>query len=177
MSFAEAPIVSTNRLTLRAHRVEDFAALHAMWSEPVVHEFITARPPTPEESWGRLLRYAGHWKLLGYGYWAVEERATGHFVGEMGFADYHRNKMAALKDTPELGWVLSQAVHRRGYATEALAAITEWGDRNFKAKRTACIIAPENAASLRVAHKLGFIEDKRTTYNDQPTVLLYRKAK
>ncbi len=174
MSFAQAPVISTNRLTLRAHRVEDFAALHAMWCEPVVHEFITGRPPTPEESWGRLLRYAGHWKLLGYGYWAVEERATGHFVGEMGFADYHRNKMAALNNTPELGWVLAPSVHRRGFATEALAAITQWGDRNFKAKRTACIIAPENLASLAVARKLGFIEDRRTTYNDQPTVLLYR---
>jgi RimJ/RimL family protein N-acetyltransferase len=177
VSFTEAPVISTARLTLRAHETHDYAALHAMWSEPQVHEFITGRPPTPEESWGRLLRYAGHWKLLGYGYWAVEERATGRFVGEMGFADYHRNKMAALKDTPELGWVLSTIVHRRGYATEALAAITQWGDRNFKAKRTACIIAPENTASLRVAKKLGFVEDRRTTYNGDPTILLYRTAR
>jgi RimJ/RimL family protein N-acetyltransferase len=177
VSFTEAPVISTSRLTLRAHRIEDFAALHAMWCEPVVHEFIIGRPPTPEESWGRLLRYAGHWKLLGYGYWAVEERATGAFVGEMGYADYHRNKMAALKNTPELGWVLSPAVHRRGFAIEALSAITQWGDRTFKAKRTACIIAPENTASLRVAAKLGFIEDRRTTYNGAPTIVMYRAAR
>lgn len=148
-----------------------------MWTDPVVYEFITGRPSTPEESWGRLLRYAGHWKLLGYGYWAVEERGTGRFVGDTGFADYHRNNLPALKDTPELGWVLSPAVHRRGYATEALAAITQWGDRNFKTRRTACIIAPENVASLRVAHKLGFVEDSRTTYNGDPTILMYRTPK
>jgi RimJ/RimL family protein N-acetyltransferase len=177
VSFTAAPVISTNRLTLRGHRVADFAALHAMWTEPVVYEFITGRPSTPEESWARLLRYAGHWKLLGYGYWAVEERATARFVGEMGFADYHRAVSPALKDTPELGWVLSPAVHRRGLATEALSAIIEWGDRNFTARRTACIVAPENLASLRVAKKLGFVEDRRTTYNSAPTVLLYRAAK
>jgi RimJ/RimL family protein N-acetyltransferase len=177
VSFTAAPIISTNRLTLRAHCAEDFAALHAMWTEPAVYEFITGRPSTPEESWGRLLRYAGHWKLLGFGYWAVEERATGRFVGEMGFADYHRAMMPSMKNTPELGWALSPAVHRRGFATEALSVIAQWGDRNFKVKRTACIMAPENLASLRVAAKLGFIEDRRTTYNGAPTVLMYRTAK
>lgn len=174
MSFSEAPVIITGRLVLRAHHRDDFAALHAMWTEPKVFEFITGRPSTPEESWGRLLRHIGHWRLLGFGYWAVEERATGHFVGEMGFADYHRNISPALKETPELGWILTSTVHGRGYATEALAAITSWGDGNLKSRRTACIIAPENAASLRVAAKFGFKEHKRTRYNDQPTVLFYR---
>jgi RimJ/RimL family protein N-acetyltransferase len=177
VSFTAAPVISTSRLTLRSHRVADFEPLHALWKEPAVYEFITGRPSTPEESWGRLLRYAGHWKLLGYGYWAVEERATGRYVGDMGFADYHRAILPSMKDTPELGWVLSPAVHGLGLATEALSAILAWGDGHFAGRRTACIIAPENTASLRVATKLGFKEHSRTSYKDEPTVLFYRAAR
>ena len=175
MSFSEAPLISTERLLLRGHRLADFDAVHAMWTSPAVYEFITGRPSTPEESWGRLLRASGHWKLLGFGYWAVEERATGRFVGEMGFADYHRAMTPSMKDMPELGWVLAPAVHRRGFASEALAAIASWGDRNLKARRTACIISPDNVASLKVAARLGFKEQLRTTYHGEPTVLLYRQ--
>jgi len=40
--------------------------------------------------------------------------------------------------------------------------------------RFACIIAPENAASLNVAAKMGFREAARTTYKGEPTVMLYR---
>ena len=118
-----APLLKTDRLILRRHNVEDFAALHEMWTEPVVYQHIVARPSTREESWSRLLRYVGHWALLGYGYWAVEEQATGSFVGEMGFADYHRDIDPPLDGRPELGWILKTSAHGAGYATEALSAI------------------------------------------------------
>ena len=175
MSFSTAPVITTSRLVLRSHRLADFEPLHAMWSDPAVYEFITGRPATREESWARLLRYLGHWQLLGFGNWAVEERATGGFVGEMGFADYHRDMKPSLKDTPEQGWVLSPQVHRRGYAMEALSAICDWGDRNLKGKKTACIISPDNLASMRVAQKLGFVEHRRTSYQGAETVLHFRK--
>jgi len=112
---------------------------------------------------------------LRFGYWAVEERATGHFIGEMGFADYHRDMKPSLKDTPEQGWILSPHVHRRGYAMEALSAICDWGDRNLNGKKTACIIAPDNLPSMRVAEKLGFREYRRTSYQEVETILFYRK--
>ena len=80
-----APTLETERLVLRAHRVEDFSDLAALWADPVVTRFISGVPQTAEESWSRLLRYAGHWLLLGFGYWAVEEKATGNFLGEVGF--------------------------------------------------------------------------------------------
>jgi RimJ/RimL family protein N-acetyltransferase len=38
----------------------------------------------------------------------------------------------------------------------------------------ACIIAPENIASLRVAEKSGFRTAHRTTYRGEPTLMLYR---
>ncbi len=168
------PILETDRLTLRGHRLEDFAACASLWADPIVTRYIGGVPLTAEESWSRLLRYAGHWELLGFGYWVVEEKATGNFLGELGFADLKRDLDPSLGDTPEAGWVFSSAAHGKGYATEAVRAILLWGDAHFSATKTACIIHPENAASIHLAEKSGYREAERTTYKDKPTLLFYR---
>jgi|SRR5581483_9086358 len=172
----DIPILETERLHLRAHRVDDFPDSARMWSDPNVTRYIRDTPFTPEETWSRLLRYIGHWTLLGFGYWAVEEKETGSFVGEVGFADYRRNITPPLDGIPEIGWALAPQGHGRGFATEAVLAVTAWGDSHFARKRTACIIAPDNLASIRVAVKSGYQEWMRTTYHGNPTVMYVREA-
>ena len=68
-----------------------------MWADPEVTRYIGGRPFGVEEVWTRLLRYAGHWALLGYGYWAVIEKSSGRFVGEAGLADFHRGEVATRR--------------------------------------------------------------------------------
>jgi RimJ/RimL family protein N-acetyltransferase len=176
-SALSVPILETERLKLRGHRLEDFECCAAMWADPGVTRYIGGKPLTEEESWARLLRYAGHWALMGFGYWVAEEKATGSFVGEVGFADYKRDLTPSLKGVPEIGWVLASSAHGRGYATEAVRAAVEWGDRNFHTDRTACIIAPENLASIRVAEKCGYRKSQVATYKGHPTLMFVREAK
>lgn len=168
------PILETDRLILRPHRREDFEAVHAMWQHPAIYTQITGKPSTREQSWARLLRYAGLWPLIGYGFWAMEDKATGRFVGELGFADFQREINPPFGDAPEMGWVLAPEIHGKGYGSEALASVVEWGDTFFKQDRALCIISPENAASLRVAEKNGFSKVLETTYTDEPVILLER---
>src|SRR3954463_15564591 len=104
---ANIPTLQTTRLTLRGPGLADFAASAALWADPEVTRFITGRPATAEEVWTRLLRYVGHWALLGFGYWVVQETASGRFVGEVGFADYHREMEPSLAGSPEIGWVIA----------------------------------------------------------------------
>lgn len=148
-----------------------------MWSDPEVIRYIGGKPFTREEVWARLLRYAGHWAMLGYGYWVVRDKQSGRFLGEVGFADYHREIVPSLIGTPEVGWALDPAVHGQGYATEAVRAALEWADRQWPGGETACIVAPENLPSLRVADKCGYREQLRTTYKGKPTILLRRPAR
>lgn len=148
-------VIETERLLLRPHRGDDFAGDMVLWTDPDVLRFLGGKPSTGEEVWSRLLRYAGLWSILGYGYWAIEDRASGAFLGEVGFADFRREMVPAL-DAPELGWALVGAAHGRGLGTEAVRAALAWGDRHLAADRTLCIINPENAASLRVAEKVGY---------------------
>jgi RimJ/RimL family protein N-acetyltransferase len=169
----DIPRLETERLILRAHRLEDFAECAAMWADPSVTHFI-GKPSTEQEAWARLLNYAGLWSLLGFGYWAVEEKATGRYIGDVGFADFKRDIQPSLREMPELGWVLAARAHGHGYATEAVRAALAWGDGNFGGRRAACIIKPEHARSIRVAEKCGFKEFRRTTYKDAPTIVFVR---
>ena len=174
MPQSETPVLTTARLTLRAHTRDDFEDNFAMWSDPRVTTHIGGRPFTREECWQRFLRYGGMWALLGFGYWAARETTTGAFVGDVGFANLGRDLDPPLGDAPEAGWVLSPAAHGKGYATEAMRAITAWGDERFGQARTVCIIAPENRTSLGVAAKLGYVEYARAPYKESPIILLER---
>jgi RimJ/RimL family protein N-acetyltransferase len=168
------PIIQTERLTLRGHTLADFDECAAMWGDPLVARYIGGRPSTPEEVWARVLRYAGLWALLGYGYWVVRERASGCFVGEVGLADFHREVTPPLGDAPEAGWVLAAWAHGHGYATEAVRAALSWADANLAAPRTVCLIAPENAASIHVARKCGYREWARGTYKGEASIICER---
>jgi RimJ/RimL family protein N-acetyltransferase len=170
----EVPTVDTARLVLRGHGLDDLADSAALWGDPAVTRYIGGRPSTEEEVWSRLLRYAGHWAALGYGYWVVVERASGRFVGEVGLADFRRAIEPSLAGAPEAGWVLAPWAHGRGYATEAVRAALAWYEDRFGPTRTVCIVDPAHAASLRVAARCGFRELARTTYHGDPTVVLER---
>jgi RimJ/RimL family protein N-acetyltransferase len=127
-----------------------------MWSDPMVVRHTIGEPSPPQRTWLRILAYRGHWTLLNYGYWAVEEMASGLYIGEVGFADFKRDLAPAVAGLPELGWALVPASHGKGYATEALRAAVAWGDAQLAQSRTVCIIQRDNHASFRVAEKLGY---------------------
>jgi RimJ/RimL family protein N-acetyltransferase len=168
------PVIETPRLRLRAHTFNDYPASCALWSHPEVIRYTLGKPATPEEVWSRLLRYLGSWAFLGYGYWAVEERETRAFVGEVGLCNLQRELTPPLGDLPEIGWVLSPSHQGKGYATEAAKAVLDWSSAApLSARRLACIIHAENGPSLRVAEKLGFLPSYRTTYRDSPTLVLF----
>jgi RimJ/RimL family protein N-acetyltransferase len=175
-SAVEIPRLETERLKLRGHRLDDFVHCAAMWADPNVVKHVGGKPFTQEESWTRLLRYVGHWALLGFGYWVIEEKTTGNFIGEIGFADYKRDIEPLLSGMPEIGWVFASQAHGKGYATEAVRAVVAWGDAHFFSTRTTCVIDPENLASIRVALKCGYRELQATTYKGHPTVIFVRDS-
>lgn len=166
-----APVIETSRLILRPHAMADFDAYVAMWGDPEMARFISGKPRTREESWLRFPRHAGMWSLLGFGFWAIEEKETGRFVGEAGFHEARREIEPSIEGVPEAGWGLSPDVQGKGYATEAMRTVLGWGMRRFGPVRSVCIIDPANTASLRVAEKCGYREVLRTTYHGEPTIL------
>ncbi len=168
------PIVETNRLLLRGHRLDDFPAIFEMWRDPTVTRFIGGQPRSEEDCWSKFLRAAGFWTHLGYGYWIAEEKATGSVVGELGFGEFKRDLSPSIRGEPEAGWALAAPFHGKGYASEGVEAIVKWGDAKGFGARMSCIIDTENKASIRVAEKCGFSETARTTYHGAPTIIFHR---
>jgi RimJ/RimL family protein N-acetyltransferase len=172
--LSSVPVLETERLRLRAHRAEDHAECTAIWSDPEVVRQIGGRPFPAEEVWRRLLQYAGLWSLLGYGYWAVEEKASGRYIGDIGFADFRRDLQPSLEGMLEFGWVLAPHAHGKGYASEAVAAAMAWAEQHRPSLRAVCIIDPVNQPSIRVAEKAGFKRWQETIYHGGPTIVFAR---
>jgi len=170
----DIPVLTTERLSLRGPATDDFQHLTALWGDPDVVRHISGNPSTPSESWMRLLTSAGHWALLGFGYWMVEERASGRFVGQVGLADFKRDIEPDFGGAPEAGWVLAPWSHGKGYATEAVQAALAWGEANLAMTRCVCMISPDHPASLRVAEKCGFTPFAETEFKSSPVILLER---
>lgn len=157
-------MITTDRLILRKHTLADADAVFQLASDPTVLQFIHGRPPSPEEAWHRLLRYAGHWSLLGYGMFAVFERAGNRCIGEVGLADFQRGLGADVDGVPEAAWVFAGSSHGKGFASEAMGAALGWFDAQGLSSRAVCIIEPGNAASIGVANKLGFVRYGQGVY-------------
>jgi RimJ/RimL family protein N-acetyltransferase len=169
-----APQIETRRLILREHRLADFPDCRAMWADPNVTRYIGGKPSTEQQTWLRFLGFVGLWSVLDFGYWAIEERTSGQFIGQIGFADFKREIDAQMRTVPELGWVLAAPFHGRGYATEAVRAAVAWGDEYLAESRTVCIIDPANRASVRVAEKCGYTNFRRTLFMGEPAMFLER---
>jgi RimJ/RimL family protein N-acetyltransferase len=171
------PLLETARLKLREHRPSDLDAYAAMWADERVVRHVSGVPLTREQSWVRLLQYRGMWAMLGFGFWVIEERASGALIGEAGVQDMQREMGPGLDGALECGWGLVPGARGQGLAEEAVRAVLAWADRALPDKPVACIIAPENAPSQRLAAKLGFVESGGALYRGKQTAIWRRAAR
>ena len=150
------PPLETARLRLQAHTAADFDGLHTLWSDANITRHIGGVPSSRTESWSRLLRYRGLWSILGYGYWSIRLRSSGHYVRDVGFADFHRDAKPSIAGVPEAGWALATWAQGTGLASEAVSAALAWLDENTGYHRVLALINSSNASSIGVATKNGF---------------------
>ncbi|HEX8642905.1 MAG TPA: GNAT family N-acetyltransferase [Allosphingosinicella sp.] len=145
------PTLETPRLILRGWRPEDVAPYAAMMADAETARFITRKglPYSPAETWAEVAWLIGHWQLLGHGLFVVEERATGAFAGRVG--TLRQPGYPGL----EIAWALAPAARGKGYAGEAACAAIGWAFARDPVDRIISLIHPANAASRRVAARIG----------------------
>jgi RimJ/RimL family protein N-acetyltransferase len=168
------PVLETERLRLRPVLEADLAAHAAMLADPETVRFVGGKTATREEAWRKLLIGPGLWPVLGFGYWSVEAKEDGAYLGQAGFADFKRQMIPSIEGIPEMGWMFSPRAQGRGFATEAGRAALAWADEVLKGREIAAIIDHANAASIRVAEKLGFTAREDALYKGEPTLLFRR---
>ncbi len=169
-----SPILTTERLILTPAAITDFDDTQRLWRDEAFTRGITGRALSTEEVWFRLLRDIGHWAALGHGNWMMRLKADGTFVGGVGVLDYRRDLDPPF-NAPELGWGVGGAFQGQGLAREGLEAALAWVDGAWGARRTVCMISPDNAPSLKLAARVGFRPYAEATYKDGPVRLLERR--
>lgn len=168
-----APTLTTDRLVLTALRRDLFDQHFATMSDPRVIAFIGGgQPQTRIEAWRKFCQGAGLWALVGYGYWAICDRISGAMIGMGGLAQFERG-IVELEGLPEVGYALNAAWWGQGLTTEFLGAALDWSDAQGHVE-TRCIIAPENAPSIRVAEKNGYTNIGQVE-NELGVSLLFRR--
>ena len=166
--MTSAPTLETPRLVLRGRRADDFPAFAQLQADPHFQRYINGAPYGEQEAWSKFCFMAGSWSLHGYGFFLVEEKASGEYVGDAGVAEFHRAIDPSHVGVPEAGWGFAPRTWGTGIAGEAVAAALAWFDRAFDHPQTCCIIAAENHASARLAQRNGFRPSYIARFKGEP---------
>lgn len=168
-------MIETERLLLRRYRPDDLEALHALTEPEEMRRHLAPGAPSMEDSFARLQRTIGGWAVDGFGSFAIVERASGEYVGNGGIFRMVRSFDHGWEEAIEAGWIIAAGRWGQGYASEAMVAVHGWFDRAHGPRPTMCMIVPGNAASERLAAKLGY-RPSRTALHKGDTVQLYERA-
>jgi RimJ/RimL family protein N-acetyltransferase len=142
-------VLKTERLVLRPIGIADIDEFAALYADAEVTRFVGSLDRLQAEE--RLALAEREWTERGYGMFAVRDCATKRFLGRVGL------KYWPQFEETEIGWVLRRDAWGRGYATEAGGACIDWGFGQFAVPYLTAMIRPENAASTRVAQRLGLV--------------------
>ena len=144
--------LETKRLILRQWRKEDFLAFEKLTSDSTVMEFFPALL-SKEESDDLAQKFYDLIASCGWGFWAVEERESGHFIGYVGLHEPASN--LPFNPCVEIGWRLLKEYWGRGYATEAGEEALRFAFEELKLDEVLSFTALVNHRSEAVMKRLG----------------------
>ncbi len=158
--------LETQRLLLRGWRPEDRTPFAALNADPEVMRHFPA-PLTRRESDALADRIETYMERVGWGLWAMEERATGRFLGFTGLA--RPNFEAPFMPAVEIGWRLDRAAWGHGFATEAARAAAAFGFDQLELEEIVAFTVAANERSVAVMRRLGMTRDPAGDF-DHPLV-------
>lgn len=163
MPGARIPTIETGRLRLRPFTPQDQPAYAALRGDPDVVRFLPggeALVPFAEEiAQSRIQAFIDAWRT-GFGVWAVEEKATGAFLGQAGLAKLDRSTDV------EVLYALTRPAWGKGYAREAARASLDFAFETLGLSRVVAFVMPANTGSSRVLEAIGMRSLGEMTYND-----------
>ena len=148
-------ILETERLILRLQQVADIDALIDLWSDPEVTRFMGG---PRERDWLQtvLEETAQAPDAERYDLWPLIEKISGKVIGDCGLLEKEVEGKAEI----ELNYIFAVSAWGKGYATEIGTALIQHAFEELRIERLIALIEPENAASERVARKVGMHFDR-----------------
>ncbi len=142
--------IETDRLILRQvdmeRDLEPWARAH---SDEETVRFLGGKIMSRAQVWRFMAAVIGHWQIRGYGFFSVEEKTSGNWIGHVG--PWYPEGWPGR----EIGWTIAREHWGRGYATEAAMACRDFAFEQLGWDKVIHVILPGNAASVAVARKIG----------------------
>ncbi len=170
--------INTERLIMRDWRESDLAPWAAMNADPEVRRYLGPLL-TFEQASAWVLNFQDGLDRRGFGFWALEVRASGRFIG---FTGLGRVDGAMPFTGVELGWRLARPAWGHGYATEAAVAALDHGFGTIGLPEIVAVTMAANLRSRALMGRIGMTCDPAEDFDD-PDVdegplrrhLVYRK--
>lgn len=146
----QIPTLETERLVMREFRLSDFDVFADLMADPVFRRYLGEGDPlSRENAWRLYTGLIGHWVLRGFGFWALEHKDTGDYVGHVG--------IHYPEDWPdvEIGWSIAPKYQQGGYGYEAAKRAMQFGFKVLEQDYLISLIVQGNEPSAKLAQKLG----------------------
>jgi RimJ/RimL family protein N-acetyltransferase len=154
--------ISTERLIMRGWRESDLAPWAAMNADPEVRQYLGPLL-TFEQASAWVLNFQDDLDRYGFGFWAVEVRESGEFIGFTGLGTVE-------EEMPftgiELAWRLARPAWGHGYATEAALAALEYGFDIGGLPEIVAVTMAGNLRSRAVMQRIGMTSDPAEDFDD-----------
>jgi RimJ/RimL family protein N-acetyltransferase len=154
--------IRTERLVMRGWRESDLAPWAAMNADPEVRRYLGPLL-TFEQASALVLNFQDDLDRYGFGFWALEVRASGEFIGFTGL-------QTVDEEMPftgvELGWRLARPAWGHGYATEAALAAAGYGFAVMGLPEIVAVTTAGNLRSQAVMRRVGMTSDPAEDFDD-----------
>ncbi|MGH3274279.1 MAG: GNAT family N-acetyltransferase [Streptosporangiaceae bacterium] len=147
---------------MRGWQDSDLAPWAAMNADPEIRQYL-GPPLTYEQASAWVLNFQDDLDRYGFGFWALEVRASGEFIGFTGLSTLDEEMPVT---GVELGWRLARSAWGHGYATEAALAALEYGFTTAGLPEIVAITMARNERSLAVMRRIGMTTDPAEDFDD-----------
>lgn len=156
--MTQIPTLETERMILRPPKAEDFDT----YSKTLMSDRAQyiGGPYSLSGAWRDFSCDVASWLLRGFGPWAMEESATGFFLGMVTL-----HKPASYPEN-EMGWVILEVAEGKGFAYEAAMKAREYAYEVLGWSTVVSYIDPKNSRSIALAERMGATRDDNAALPD-----------
>lgn len=154
------PVIETDRLLLRDLKTSDNKSIFDIFSSEIIMKYYGMNPIKSTDEAEKLInnlnKSYNENKVIRWGIVLKEENIL---IGTCGFHSWNKSNSRV-----EIGYELSRNYWNKGYATEVISSIIDYGFNELNLHRIQALVNPENKTSHHLLLKLGF--EKEGTLKD-----------
>ncbi len=166
-------VLQASRLLLRVPGEEDADFMLKLFSDPNVNRFLlSSRPYSREIILEGIARSQACHSANKFSRWILQLKSNGEPVGHAGLLVKEIESVPEL----ELGYALKPSAWGKGYAFEAAAATLEYAFAKLDRDHVVAITHPENRASIRLAERIGMVNERKVLWKGKAAYLFSAKA-